>query len=411
MTTTSTTFEVLDLDDPKVGDPSVAGTKAAGLARLRAASFRVPPGVVLPVGIAQAWPSGPAPEPLRAAVADRCARLGDALAVRTSATWEDGATSAHAGATATVLGVSGVDETLNAIRHCLDASAQAAREHGTSGDIAVVVQQLVPADWAGVAFSADPMTGDRDVVRIAATKGLGERLVHGDVVGSDITVRGQQVDGNLAGVPPELAVRVAETARDVEASFGRPQDVEWAAADDIIWLVQARPITALPTEPAPPEGNNWQKDTAHYPEPLTPFGWSIMHACETRSAVCSTRWDSSSEASRRCWSAARFTAEWSPPLDRPTAPANRRLPSCLASPLGSSPSSGAGTLRHAERWRSAASSTGSTTGTGATATRSPREPLGWPGSTSRRSMTKHWVPTSTTRSIWPATASGSTSGS
>ncbi len=131
---------------------------------------------MLPVGIAKVWTDGTGTRCAGRAVADQCAaRLGGALAVRTSATWEDGATSAHAGATATVLDVSGVDDTLAAIRHCLDASAQAAREHGTSGDIAVVVQRLVPADWAGVAFTADPVTGERDVVRIAATEGSARR--------------------------------------------------------------------------------------------------------------------------------------------------------------------------------------------------------------------------------------------
>ncbi|HUP74006.1 MAG TPA: PEP/pyruvate-binding domain-containing protein [Acidimicrobiales bacterium] len=279
MTTTYTTAEMIGLEDPRASDPAVAGTKGAGLARLRAAGFTVPDAVVFAVGIAQAWPSGPAPGSVRTAVAEACARLDAALAVRTSATWEDGATSAHAGATATLLGVSGVDETLAAIRHCLDASAQAARDHGISGDIAVVVQRLVAAEWAGVAFTADPLTGERDVVRIAATEGLSEALVQGDVVGSDVTVRKQHVDGDLAGLPGELALAVAEVAREVEASFGRPQDIEWAVAEGKVWLVQARPITALPTKPTPPQGNNWQKDIAHYPEPLTPFGWSILHAC------------------------------------------------------------------------------------------------------------------------------------
>ncbi len=279
MTTTATTLEVIDLDHPKAIDPAIAGTKGAGLARLRASSFKVPDGVVLPVGIAQIWPDGPAPDALRATIHQVCDHLGGPFAVRTSATWEDGVTSSHAGASATVLNVLGVDDTLAAIRHCLDQSALAARQHGTSGDIALILQQLVPAEWAGVAFTADPMTGERDVVRIASTRGLGEALVQGEVVGSDVSVRGRQIDGELADLPAELALAVADAARLVAASFGRPQDIEWAAEDGTVWLVQARPITALPTEPTPPEGNNWQKDTAHYPEPLTPFGWSILNAC------------------------------------------------------------------------------------------------------------------------------------
>lgn len=280
MTITSTRFEVLDLDDPRAIEPSVAGTKGAGLARLRAESFTVPDGAVLPIGLADAWPGGPAPAGLQAAVAGVCDRLGGPVAVRSSATWEDGATSAHAGATATVLGVEGVDDVLAAIRHCLDASAAASRRHGTTGEIAIVIQRLVAADWAGVAFTADPVTGERGVVRIAATLGLGEALVQGEVIGSDVSVRGSSVDVEVGEMPHELALAIADAARAVESRFGSPQDIEWAASGGTIWLVQSRPITALPTEPVPPQGNNWQKDTAHYPEPLTPFGWSLMDACQ-----------------------------------------------------------------------------------------------------------------------------------
>ena len=290
MTMTTTPIETIDLDDPRAGDPTVTGTKGAGLARLRAAGFAVPDGAVLPIGIAQTWPDGPAPETVVAGVAAACRRLDGPLAVRTSATWEDGTTSAHAGATATVLDVSGVADTLAAVRHCLDESARAAREHGATGEIAVVLQRLVPAEWAGVAFTADPVTGQRDVVRIAATAGLGEALVQGDVIGVDVTVHNDRVDGDLAGLPPDLAKDVADTARAVEAGFGRPQDIEWAAAEGELWLVQARPVTVLPVEPTLPAGNNWQKDTAHYPEPMTPFGWSLLQATgdEVRAAFDET---------------------------------------------------------------------------------------------------------------------------
>jgi pyruvate,water dikinase len=74
-------------------------------------------------------------------------------------------------------------------------------------------------------------------------------------------------------------LEVANVARKVETHLGGPQDVEWVATGGDVQLVQSRPITVIPVEPAPPAGNNWQKDTAHYPEPLTPFGWSLMHEC------------------------------------------------------------------------------------------------------------------------------------
>ncbi|MEL7208541.1 MAG: hypothetical protein AAGK32_09980, partial [Actinomycetota bacterium] len=100
-------LDTLTLDDAAAADPAVAGSKAAGLAALRAAGFDVPDAVVLPIGIAD----GTDLDELRTAVADACSSLGDRLAVRSSATWEDGAARAHAGATVTVLDVSGVDAT------------------------------------------------------------------------------------------------------------------------------------------------------------------------------------------------------------------------------------------------------------------------------------------------------------
>ncbi len=271
------TAQPLPLDDPQAREPAVAGAKAAGLAGLVAAGFDVPEGVVLPPKLLATWTDGAAPGPVRAAVEAACARLGPRLAVRSSATWEDGATSAHAGATATVLDVSGVDAVLDAVRHCLDAGAAARQSHGASGTLAILVQRLVDADYAGVAFTADPLTGERDVVRVAATKGLGEALVQGEVVGTDVTVRGDEVDGNLNGFSPDAARQVAGLARKVEHALGAPQDIEWAISDDRVWLLQARPITVLPVEPRRPQGNNWQKNVTHFPEPVTPFAWSLMH--------------------------------------------------------------------------------------------------------------------------------------
>lgn len=268
--------ELLTLDDPRSLDAATVGTKAAGLARLRAAGFDVPDAFVVPVDDTNAWPDGPVPDSLRQEVANAVEALGQRLAVRSSATWEDGTTSAHAGATETVLDVRGTEATLDAVRHCLDATGTAQRALDERGDVAIVLQRLVDADHAGVAFTADPLTGERGLVRIAATEGLGEALVQGEVVGSDITVRGDTIEGDLATLPVEAARSVAEVARAIEAAFGRPQDVEWAVADGRVHILQARPITVLPVEPSLPEGNNWQKDVAHYPEPLTPFGYSLF---------------------------------------------------------------------------------------------------------------------------------------
>ena len=123
--TTTHAIAPLALDAPDAADPARVGTKAAGLARLWAAGFAVPDAVILPIGIAETWPDGPPPDQVRDAVDQACTALGGPLAVRSSASWEDGATSAHAGATTTVLDVSGPDATLDAVRACLDGTAAA----------------------------------------------------------------------------------------------------------------------------------------------------------------------------------------------------------------------------------------------------------------------------------------------
>ena len=260
------------LDDPSATDPTQHGHKAATLATLRQAGFDVPHGFVIPVEHAKS--------PDRRAVAAALDALDGPVAVRSSGTAEDLPDASFAGQYDTVLGVEGIDAVMDAIAKCVD-SAHGARAvaYGGAGQVAVLVQAMVPADAAGVAFSANPLTGVRDEVRISATAGLGDALVGGEVDGDEWTVRG---DTARAGALPHDALtkrtvqEIAGLARELEAHFGTPQDVEWATVADRIVVLQSRPITVLPQAPKIeiPDGS-WQKDTAHYPGPLTPLGASM----------------------------------------------------------------------------------------------------------------------------------------
>ncbi|MFV0316595.1 MAG: PEP/pyruvate-binding domain-containing protein [Microthrixaceae bacterium] len=276
-------LRVVSLGDPDAHDASVVGNKAAGLARLGAWGFDVPPAMVLPVGIASLADSRDLDDLLHDTLPELLHRVGQPVAVRASATWEDSAISAHAGATVTELDVRGVDQVSASVRRCLAGTLHAQKDRRASGDVAVIIQKLVPADQAGVAFTADPLTGERDVVRIAATDGLGEALVQGEVTGTDITVRtnhpltGDSIRGDIGSLRTDQVLELARVARRIEEKAGRPQDIEWAIEGDRLQILQSRDITVLPVEPALPEGNNWRKDLAHYPEPLTPFGWSVIH--------------------------------------------------------------------------------------------------------------------------------------
>lgn len=266
---------LVDLDDPRATEPSVCGAKAATLAVLRSGGFRVPDGVVLVAGV----------EPTAEELAAALARLGGAVAVRSSTQAEDGADASWAGQLQSTLDVRSVEGVVAAIAACR-ASARSERArayaaaHGDPGEVAVLIQRMVPADRAGVAFSADPVTGAEDEVLVSAIRGLGDQLVRGEVVADEWRVG---PSGPVARATPQDAIdadeigRVAALAREVASARGAPQDIEWASAGGELFLLQARPIVDLPLEPERviPEGS-WTKDAAHFPDPITPLGTAYL---------------------------------------------------------------------------------------------------------------------------------------
>ncbi|MEQ1912691.1 MAG: PEP/pyruvate-binding domain-containing protein, partial [Vicinamibacterales bacterium] len=114
--------------------------------------------------------------------------------------------------------------------------------------MSVLVQEMVRADAAGVAFSADPVTGDRDVVVVSAVRGVGERLVSGTASAEEWRVKGTQPTRlrNDDVLNVETVLGVAELARRLESLAGAPQDIEWAVEQGQLRLLQARPLTAVP---------------------------------------------------------------------------------------------------------------------------------------------------------------------
>lgn len=283
---TIVTSGYLTLDDPSAGQSATVGSKSAHLAQLRAAGFTVPDGVVLPASLLAGWRAGTTPPPeIQAAVAEAVAAFaGAALAVRSSADAEDAAGASFAGSYATVLGVTGVEQTLAAVRTCLDsADAPRVSSYRGSGGIhmSVLLQPMLDPEAAGVAFTADPVSGAVDVVRVSAVRGLGDRLVDGTANPEEWQVAAgaaQRLPGDAdSALTPDQVSAVAQVAQRAAEFFGRPQDVEWAWCGGIVHVLQSRPITALPVPPsATLDGLGWEKDAAHYPELFSPFGWSVF---------------------------------------------------------------------------------------------------------------------------------------
>lgn len=214
------------------------GRKAATLGELSRAGFPVPDGIVVlpedsPAEIVAAIRGAPGP-----------------FAVRSSGIAEDTADASFAGLYETELDVSAaqVAEAVTRVRASGSSQRVAAYAGSAQSAMPVLVQRLVKADVAGVAFTADPVRGDRDVTLVSAVRGLGERLVSGQASAEEWVVRG--VDAHSRSDPKLLdatrARRVAELARRVEQQFGVPQDVEWAMVGEKLFLLQARPMTALP---------------------------------------------------------------------------------------------------------------------------------------------------------------------
>lgn len=336
------------------------GGKALNLMRMARAGFPVPPGFVVPTdayrafvaqnglqaviakALADAAPDAPfALEAASARIREAFYRgqlpagLPEALerawrdlgappvAMRSSATAEDLPDLSFAGQQETYLNVVGAEALQQAVLGCW-ASLWTARAIGyrarngiphEEAALAVVVQQMVPADVSGVLFTANPLTGRRTETVIEATLGLGEALVSGRVepdqyvvvregggwrirekkLGTKATVIRPAPEGGTwieeeehadrQALPDPLILRLTEWGARIHDLFGSPQDVEWAVLDPEgearICIVQSRPITSLyplpenlPPEPLRVLVGLHLVQGLH--DPLTPLGREVL---------------------------------------------------------------------------------------------------------------------------------------
>jgi rifampicin phosphotransferase len=293
----------------------VVGGKAANLGELIRAGFPVPPGFCITTAayqqvaadvfdlnardtglIAEQARTAILAAPVPAAIADAVERayrgLGEdvPVAVRSSATAEDLPWASFAGQQDTYLNIVGVDALLGAVHRCWASlwTDRAVSYRTTNGidhatvQLAVVVQQMIEPQVAGVLFTADPVTGHRGHTVIDASPGLGEAVVSGAVNPDHFVVDTagtvlQRTLGDkrlvvraLPGGGTEKVTRPADAEqaclsdtqiRDlaalgqrVQAHYGAPQDIEWALdGAGALWLTQARPITTLYPLPVQPD--------------------------------------------------------------------------------------------------------------------------------------------------------------
>jgi pyruvate,water dikinase len=336
---------------------SAAGGKGANLGEMTTAGFPVPPGFVLTTAAYDAFVQthglqqqivdlaskasadnpqsseeasaaiqklivvGDIPEDIQAdlltAYAELTTKEETSVAVRSSATAEDLTTASFTGQQDTYLNVQDEHALLDAVKKCW-ASLWTARAISyrmrqqidpAVVSLAVVVQQLIPADTAGILFTANPLDGEREQIVINATWGLGEAIVGGQVTPDTVIVdkSSQQIvaretttktimtvrttngteelpvpqsQQNQQVLGDATALELAGYGAEIEAHYRRPMDIEWAISDDKIAILQARPITNLPPAPLkdvrwepPRPGTIWMRRqiVEHMPEPLSPL--------------------------------------------------------------------------------------------------------------------------------------------
>ena len=258
------------------------------------------------------------PQAIEEEISRHLARLGEenAYAVRSSATAEDLPTASFAGQQDTYLNVIGKPAILTHISKCWASlfTERAVIYRLQNGfdhrkvHLAVVVQQMVFPQAAGILFTADPVTSNRKVLSIDASFGLGEALVAGLVNADNYKVRnGELVDKQIAtkqlaiygvkagGTTTEAIapaqqqrqaltdaqiLQLAQIGRTIEAHFGAPQDIEWCLADETFYIVQSRPITTLyPIPAASDRENHLYLSVGHQQmmtDPIKPLGLSFF---------------------------------------------------------------------------------------------------------------------------------------
>jgi len=236
----------------------------------------------------------PLAENVRDRIAASYSQLGaGVVAVRSSATAEDLPGHSFAGQYETILGVRSLEECLDAIKKCwaslwTERAFEYRRRKGIDRqqvEMAVIVQQQIEPEAAGIAFTLDPVTGSRSRIVIESCRGLGEALVSGDVQPDRILLRKknlelirQRLAADESSLSMKSARRLSRSVRHIERRLGCPQDIEWAIHDGKIWFLQARPITAIP-QPKPWEDRQvWTNVNLGEvaPDVMTPMTYTVI---------------------------------------------------------------------------------------------------------------------------------------
>ncbi len=217
------------------------------------------------------------------------------LAVRSSATSEDLPSASFAGQLDSFLNVAGEDAYLEAVKKCWASlwTPRAIHYRKQKGigqkhaAMAVIVQEMVKAEAAGVMFTANPVTNSRQEIYIEAIRGLGESLVSGETNADVYLVKKDKLFATYTQlledrpILSEYQLKVlASAGKKLEFLYNQEQDIEWAMEKGEIYILQTRPITTLdeeerplpdPKEMTPVQREVWTNINERFPEPVLPI--------------------------------------------------------------------------------------------------------------------------------------------
>ncbi len=287
---------LIRFEDDMALDPGVVGHKFASLARANRSGFDVPSAVAIRVEVNdfyrrnKEWPNG-----LQSEVRDAAKEIGlsKGVSVRSSSTQEDLEGKSFAGQYETYLDIRDEDDLREKIQKCWEsAESQLVLDYlddppdrNETPLMSVMIQRMVHAKAAGVAFSRNPMYPLRDEVVIEGVLGLGEKLVSGHVTPYRVFVRNGRIVKDKAKFEMDKSAgmilenikwrEIATLAGKAEALVGgSPRDIEWAIDDNqMLWLLQSRPITTISEADLKAPLGTWTRKIAEdlWADQLTPL--------------------------------------------------------------------------------------------------------------------------------------------
>ena len=277
--------------------PRIVGAKGARLAQLQRMGLRIPPFFIITTTALSHFKRR---EDLAVAIERACTGLQKKFphfafsgewAVRSSAACEDQQAHSFAGLFATFLRVPSAELSQRVVACCRCVDSPRVRAYAEGGDLgarpislAVIVQAMVQPHYAGVLFTAHPLTHDRRNWYAEVVPSLGEALVSGEAAPVQIDIdatTGQIFFSQPIGLPLAVVHHLREQAAQIELFYKSPQDIEFAVQSDTLFLLQTRPIThpfARERIIQDPDGTRYSDYffAERFVEPLSPLGWSIL---------------------------------------------------------------------------------------------------------------------------------------